>query len=169
MFPFTRSRRPKAVAFDMLGTVFPLAPPRPQIEALGLPGAALEGWFAAGLRDAFALAATGDYRPFAKVLDAALDLTLAEQGLPPAPEDRRAALKRQLRRLPPRSEAGRAFDRLADKGVRVLALTNGSESATRTLLGRAGLLDKVDRIISTDEVELAKPRREVYVHAAARA
>jgi 2-haloacid dehalogenase len=52
MFGLGGPARPKAVAFDVIGTMFPLAPLRPALVALGLPPTALEGWFAAGCRDA---------------------------------------------------------------------------------------------------------------------
>ncbi len=80
MLGLSGPKRPKMLAFDIIGTVFPLEPLRPSIVALGLPPAGLEGWFAAGCRDAFAMAAVGDFAPFKTVLEAALDGVLAEQG-----------------------------------------------------------------------------------------
>lgn len=73
MFGLERPPRPKAVAFDIIGTVFPLGPMRPMIVSMGLPPAGLEGWFAAGLRDAFAMSTVGDFKPFTTVLRGALD------------------------------------------------------------------------------------------------
>lgn len=157
--------RPQAVAFDIVGTLFPLAPLRAGVVALGLPPAALEGWFAAGLRDAFALCVTGDFQPFTAVLQQALATVLAEQGLP-APEPAIAGLVGELTKLPPRDGAGEAIAALREADVPVYALTNGSAASTRTMLERAGLLDAIERIVSVEEVRLAKPRREVYRHAA---
>ena len=51
--------RPQAVAFDVMGTLFPLDPLREPLVGLGLPPQALEIWFARTLRDGFALAAAG--------------------------------------------------------------------------------------------------------------
>lgn len=67
MFGLGGQKRPKMVAFDIIGTVFPLEQLRSSIVALGLPPAGLEGWFAAGCRDAFAMAAVGDFEPFTTV------------------------------------------------------------------------------------------------------
>ena len=47
--------KPEVVAFDMIETVFSLEIMRERLVSLGLPASALEAWFAAGLRDAFAL------------------------------------------------------------------------------------------------------------------
>lgn len=167
MFGRGKPKRPKLVAFDIIGTVFPLEPLRPSITALGLPRTGLEGWFAAGCRDAFAMAAAGDYQPFASVLDAALEQVLAEQGLAASSHDRQALVKR-LETLVPRDGARSAFAILAGAGIRVMALSNGAASATNELLSRSGLDGLVDEIVSVDEVKLAKPRGEVYRHAAQR-
>lgn len=168
MLGLSGPKRPKMVAFDIIGTVFPLEPLRPSIVALGLPAAGLEGWFAAGCRDAFAMAAVGDFAPFTTVLEAALDVVLAEQGLD-APASKRQALVDQLATLDARDGAREAFMLLADVGIAVMALSNGAKSATGALLERSGLIDLVQDVVSVDEVKLAKPRGEVYAHAAQKA
>lgn len=165
MFGSGQPSRPKAVAFDIIGTVFPLEPLRAAIVSMGLPPAALEGWFAAGLRDAFAMCAVGDFKPFATVLRGSLDQVLFEQRLS-APESEKAALVQQLGQLPARPDALQAFEALTDAGVRIAALSNGSKSSTTALLEQAGLLPLVEHVVSVDEVKLSKPRREVYEHAA---
>lgn len=165
MLGFGQSSRPQAVAFDVIGTLFPLEPLRPRIVALGLPPAALEGWFAAGLRDAFALDVTGDFAPFAKVLEAALDGALAEQGLTAASGDTHA-LAKGLEQLDARPGAAEAFALAAEAGTPIVALSNGASSSTKALLDRAGLLPRVAHVVSVDEVRLSKPRAEVYLHAA---
>lgn len=164
MFGLGKARL-KAVAFDIIGTSFPLDPLRPRITALGLPPAGLEGWFAASLRDAFALALTGSFAPFAKVLEATLDATLAEQGLTASAADRKALID-GLRHLAPRPGAAEALSMLADAGIAVLALTNGSAASTRTLLDRADFAAPPRHIVSVDDVKRSKPAAEVYAHAA---
>lgn len=157
--------QPEVVAFDIIGTVFPLEPLRKTVVELGLPPAGLEGWFAAGLRDAFALSATGDFRPFTEVLRAALDQVLAEQALSPAGETR-ALLMERMKTLPPRPDAREAFGTIAQAGMRIMALSNGAAASTRSLLQGAGLDDLVEHVVSVEEVRLFKPRGEVYAHAA---
>ncbi len=165
MFGLGKPSRPKAVAFDIIGTTFPLEPLRPRLAALGLPPAALEGWFAGGLRDAFALAVTDAFAPFTDVLDGALAGVLAEQGLSASSAQRKAVIE-GLTELPARDGAAAAFAALRWAGCSVLALTNGSASWTRTLLANAGLRELVDHIVSVEEVKLFKPRAEVYRRAA---
>ena len=50
-----------------------------------------------------------------------------------------------------------------------MALSNGAKSSTETLLTRSGLDEMVAHVVSVDEVKLAKPRGEVYRHAADKA
>lgn len=94
----------KAVAFDVFETVFPLQPLRPQFAALGLAPASLEGWFAAAQRDMAALAAAGDFKPFAQLLDQALVEVLAQQGRKASPEERGAVIAK-FNDLAPRPDA----------------------------------------------------------------
>ncbi|MBP0491439.1 haloacid dehalogenase type II [Pararoseomonas indoligenes] len=157
-------KRPEVVAFDMIGTVFPLDPLRPTIVEMGLPPAGLEGWFAAALRDAFAISAVGQFRPFPEILAAALDGVLAQQGLS-APPETRALLMARMKALPPRPDARAAFGEIARAGMRVMALSNGAAASTRGLLEGAGLQDLVAHVVSVEEVKLFKPRREVYERA----
>ena len=168
MFGLGRPARPEAVAFDIIGTVFSLEPLRPLIIRLGLPPAGLEGWFAAGCRDAFAISAAGDFEPFSKVLESALDQVLAEQRLDPLQSDRKALVE-HLESLDARADARSAFEMLNQAGIPVLALSNGAKSSTRALLTRAALDGLVQHIVSVNEVKLAKPRPEVYRYAAERA
>src|SRR4051794_15533673 len=157
--------RPSVVAFDVIGTLFPLDPLREPLVGLGLPPQALEIWFARTLRDGFALSASGAYRPFAEVATGTLEELLAEHGRPDDPSGVSDVLS-WFSRLPARPDAGAAMTRLRGGGLRILALTNGSEKNTRSLLEGAGLDHFVERIVSIDEPESWKPRADLYLHAA---
>ncbi|UEM06917.1 haloacid dehalogenase type II (plasmid) [Skermanella rosea] len=160
--------RPAVVAFDIIGTVFSLEPLRGPLAGLGLPPGALELWFAEGLRDAFALAATGSFQPFRSVLDAALEQVLAEHGRSATAAQRSDVLD-GMKRLSPHADAGEAFRTLGDAGIRIVALSNGAAASTRSLLEAAGLIRHVELVLSVEDVGLSKPRREVYEHAARQA
>lgn len=114
------------------------------------------------------MAAVGDFAPFTTVLEAALDQVLAKQGLDPS-TDKRKALVKQLETLDARSGAREAFSLLIEADIPVIALLNGSRSSTKALLAGVELDDLVEEIVSVDEVKLAKPRTEVYLHAAEKA
>ncbi len=164
MFGWGKRKRPRAVAFDIIGTVFPLEPLRPVIVSLGLAPAALEGWFATGLRDAFALSAAGDFAPLPEVLGGALDQVMAEQGLRASPRGK-AALMDGMKRLAPRPDAQDAFEIIAGAGIRIIALSNGARATTQGLLRRGRLEGLVAQVASVEDIGVYKPHPEVYAHA----
>ena len=165
MFGWNKPKRPKVVAFDAIGTMFPLEPMRPSLMALGLPSAGLESWYATAVRDALALTASGDFKPFVTVMEGALDQVLGEQDLAP-PRAARRALLAQFKYLPARQDAKDALCLVAQARMRPILLTNGSEAGTKSLLQQAGLDRLVERVLSVEDVRLFKPRPEVYAHAA---
>ena len=157
--------RPKAVAFDVIETLFALEPMRARFRSLGLPDGALEVWFAQLLRNAFALDATGVYKPFGEVARGTLEVLLAEYKSPATVPALDRALS-SFQELPAHDDVAPAFQRLRDGAVRIVTLSNGSAETTRQLLQCARLDRFVERVISIDEVRRWKPAREVYLHAA---
>lgn len=120
------------------------------------------GFSATSVRD---IEATGVYRPFRAVAMASLHVELAKAGREPEP-DRMEAVIAGFGELDPHPDVADAMRALRDSGVRVFTLTNGSASNTGKLLERAGVADRVERIVSIDEVEHWKPGRPVYLHCA---
>jgi 2-haloacid dehalogenase len=154
------SRRPAVVAFDVMETLASLEPLRARLTDTGQPPGLLEAWYTRTLRDGMALSATGDYAAFAEVADAALrgltHYTLSD--------DQVAYVMAGFDELPAFPDALPAVTRLAEAGLRVACLTNGSASFTSSFVERAGL--HVDRIISVGEVYRWKPASVVYLYAA---
>lgn len=161
------NQRPKTVAFDTIETLFPIEPLSAGLEAIGLSAQMLQVWFAASLRDSFSLAAIGAFQPLRAVMEANLDDLLARQRRKAAPAAK-AVLLDGMATLPPHADAAEAVGILTEAGIRVMALSNGAADVTERLLRGAGLRDKVDPVVTTAELQLSKPRREVYLHAAQR-
>ena len=148
------------IAFDMIGTVFSLESMRPRLVSVGLPESALDSWFAAGLRDAFALAATDRFAPFSSVLENALADIIARQGIEPE-GDKVGDVLDGLKTLDAHPDAAEAFRILKAAGLRVLALSNGAAAASEGLLKRAGLSEFVERVAAGGlPARLGCPRRE---------
>lgn len=126
------SARPQVVAFDVIGTTFSLEPLRLRLTELGLPPSGLETWFASGLRDAFALAASDGFEPFRAVLDGALEQILAQYGVEANSHQRNEVLA-GLMELPPHPDAEDAMCRLVGAGIRILAVSNGAATSRSTL------------------------------------
>ena len=158
-------RRPRAIAFDIIETVFSLESLRPGLTPLGLPTSALETWFAASLRDAFALATTGGFAPFRAVMADALADLLQRHGVP-VMENRIAAFLDGMKTLNAQPDAAEALSTLRTADMPIIALSNGAVGATEALLDRAGLRPLFQSVLSVEDVGLSKPRGEVYGHAA---
>jgi 2-haloacid dehalogenase len=160
-------QRPSVVVFDVIETLFPLEPIRAKLQDAGLPGPALEIWFAQLLRNAFALNATDSYSPFKEVALDALAAVASANGAT-LTEQQRAEIIGTFAQLDAYSDVAPGMQRLAERKVRMVALTNGSQEVTSKLLARAGVDGLIEHVISVDEVRLWKPRKEVYLHCAQR-
>ncbi len=156
------SRRPAVVAFDVIETLASLEPLRARLTDIGQPPALLEAWYTRTLRDGMALSAAGDFVPFTDVAEAAL------RGLThyTVSDDQVAAVMAGWDELPAFPDALPALRRLAEAGLRVACLTNGSASFTSSFVDRAELASLVDRVISVEEVYRWKPAGVVYRYAA---
>ncbi|MBJ3762999.1 HAD-IA family hydrolase [Maribius pontilimi] len=152
-------QRPACVAFDMVETTFSLEKLRPRFEVAGLAGHRMETWFAGLLRDAFALDTIGQFTPFPDLAKS----SLAALGLS---DEQVSNVIDGFATLDVHPDAAPAMTRLRAAGIRVLALTNGSEDVTRKILEHNGLDSLVERVISITEIGRWKPAPEVYEHAA---
>ena len=146
------SRRPAVVAFDVMETLASLEPLRARLTETGQPPGLLEAWYTRTLRDGMALSATGDYAGFTEVADAAL------RGLThyTISDDQVAYVMAGFDELPAFPDALPAVTQLAEAGLRVACLTNGSASFTSSFVERAGL--RVDRIIAAEVLGVSPDR-----------
>lgn len=149
------------IAFDIIGTCFSLEKPRQSLLALGAPSYALELWFAQTLRDAFALAYAGGYKPLKDVLAAELPRTMQMLGITADRTQLESAIA-SFTELELQPEALPAFGSLIDTGWNLVALTNGSADSTRQLLERAKANDYFKKIFSCDAISKTKPHPDVY-------
>ncbi|WP_193227657.1 haloacid dehalogenase type II [Aureimonas psammosilenae] len=156
--------RPKAVAFDIIDTVFRLGALVPALEANGMRAEDVDTLYAAMLRDAMALASAGGYAPLPDILGGALDQLRANRGMGPS-ETGRQAVADAMKRLDPHRDAKECFRRLRQAGIAVHALSNGAKSATEKLIDRAGFADFFDGVHSVEGPRKYKPHRAVYLAA----
>jgi 2-haloacid dehalogenase len=91
----------------------------------------------------------------------ALRSVSAQLGVPLDASAEQALLDCYLR-LPAFADVKPTLETLKAFGTRLLALTNGTASSVRGLLGYAGLGDFFERILSVDEVQTFKPDPAVY-------
>ncbi|MBA2424535.1 MAG: haloacid dehalogenase type II [Actinobacteria bacterium] len=153
----------RAVVFDVMGTLFDLAPVRRRLTELGAPEGALEAWFGRMLHSAASLTLVGEFRPFREVGEATLLTTLAQLEVETARADE---VLRALGELDAYPDAAAAFDLLDRAGVPAVTLTNGGREHTEKLLESAGLRGRVEQVLTVEEVRAYKPHREPYLHVA---
>src|SRR5260370_35079161 len=126
--------RPPVSAFDVIETVVSLDTLRGRFEVVGLPGTALETWFAQTLRDAFALDATGAFVSFRDVATA----NLASMLLTGDEADSRIEnVLAGFAELEPHPDAEGAFRMFRDSGGRGITRTTARAEVTRSLLDGA--------------------------------
>jgi 2-haloacid dehalogenase len=153
--------RPKTVALDMIGTTFSLDRLGRELAERGASAEALPLLFAQTLRDYFASSYAGSYVPLRDVLGSSLHRLFASRDMPIGDDEADAVLA-ALTELDPTPGAAEALRLLDEAGVKVIALTNGGTSLMEALLGRAGLTDLVERIVSCDDLGISKPHPAVY-------
>jgi 2-haloacid dehalogenase len=155
-------RRPAALAFDVLDTLFPLAPLEWRFREAGIPRVLMTRWSDHLLRDAFALALLDGGNSVEDVARGALRDITGHQ-IAPAAED---AIIAGMSELAPRPEAAAALATAREAGLRVVTLGNGDDGPTAALMARSGLELLVDGILSCGTPGSWKPSPAPYLAAA---
>jgi 2-haloacid dehalogenase len=148
----------RGVLLDVNETLLDLRGLQPAFDSLGLPNA-LPLWFARTLRDGFALAASGDCRPFADVARAAL-VSLDPQRLTPADVD---AILDAFTRLQPHPDVEPGLRMLADADIPAITLTVGSAETVAAIFDAHGLGDLVAGHLSAADFGRWKPAPAPYL------
>ncbi len=160
------STRPRLVVFDVNETLSDMSPLRARFEDVGLPGTAVEPWFAGLLRDGFALTSVGENPAFADLAAESLRLRLAGAGR--AGDEIESAVQHVLSALtglachPDVAPGVRA---LREQDIRLVTLSNGATSVAESLLDGAGLLDDFETLLSVADGPAWKPAGSAYARA----
>lgn len=155
---------PRLMVFDAIETLFSLDPVRSRLRAAGAPERALDVWFARLLRDAFALTAAGGYAPFRLLAEGALRSVLADDQVP-ASDDLVDEILATLSSLPIHDDGPPALEAVADAGIPIYLLTNGSRETTEQLLEKAEVVHLIDAVVTVHDAGRWKPAPEPYLHA----
>jgi 2-haloacid dehalogenase len=148
--------------FDVNETLSDLAPMGTRFAEVGLPPTAAQLWFAALLRDGIGVAAAGGLIRFA---DAARGV------LAPMVSGDAEAVEHVMAgflELPVHADVPDGVRALRAAGHRLATLSNGAAEIAVGLLGRAGIRDQFEALLSVEEVGVWKPARAAYLHAADR-
>jgi 2-haloacid dehalogenase len=137
------------VVFDLNGTLLDVA-------ALG------DDLLHEALFAAMTLNHVGEYRPLPELMAAAAARRHEAIGGPPV-----AAVKEAAATMPAYPEAPAALDRLAAAGIRLAVLTNSPTERAEAGLRSAGLRERFEHVVGTDQVGAFKPDARVYRHGLA--
>jgi 2-haloacid dehalogenase len=161
----TANRRPEVLVLDVNETLSDMEPLRARFESVGLSGHALDAWFAATLRDGFALTAAGSYGSFRAIgADLLRDLLVAK-GLEATDGSIDSVLSgfTQLRTHP---DVAPGLTRLRDQGFRLVTLTNGKAAMSEQMFAEAGVLPLLEHRLDVETPGRWKPHPASYLYAA---
>lgn len=160
--------RPEVLVLDVNETLSDLEPLRNTFEQVGLPGHLLDAWFAATLRDGFALTAAGTYPVFRDVAADALTALLAGHGIDDT-DDAEAVVRRVLTgftELSAHPDVAPGLRRIHNAGIRLVTFTNGAAAISESMLDRASILALLEHRLSVDVPKKWKPHPDAYRYAA---
>lgn len=154
----------RAVAFDLFTLFDPRGVDRRVTEVVGDNPAFAATWKTKLFEYSWLRAASGQYRDFqALVQDALSYATRAHHVELSAPA--RARLEAAFVELEAWPDSQDALQALRTRGLGLAPLANFSPTMIRSLLGRAGLVQEFDDLISTDRARSYKPDPRAYALA----
>lgn len=162
----TGTAHPTLLVLDVNETLSDMSPLASAFEDVGAPRAAAPLWFATTLRDGFALGMAGQNPPFLELAKDVLRTVLAPYV---ADEQQRDAAVQSVldafAELDTHPDVPDALRDLREAGIRLVTLSNGSARVAETLLGRAGLSEVVEQLLSVEDAPAWKPDPRAYEYA----
>ena len=157
---------PSVIVFDVNETLSDMSPMETRFVEIGAPGHLARTWFAALLRDGFALAAAGGSAKFSVVGADILRGLLRDVALTRALDEAVTFVMDGLGELTLHPDITDGVRALKGAGYRLVTLSNGSAQVAQTLLGRAAIRDDFDALLTVEDAPAWKPVRSAYQYAA---
>ncbi|MFD2024619.1 haloacid dehalogenase type II [Promicromonospora aerolata] len=157
--------RPRVLIFDVNETLSDMAPIAGRFEAVGAPAHLAKVWFAGLLRDGFALTVAQENPSFAQLGAEGLRSVLAGIPLNRPVEDAVHHIMAGFAGLAVHPDVPGGVRALADLGIRLVTLSNGSASIAQRLLSEAGLDDAFEAFLSVEQAGIWKPAPGAYTFA----
>lgn len=161
------NHHPDVIVFDVNETLSDMSPLAERFSAVGAPGALMQTWFAALLRDGFALTAVGENAVFAEVGRGVLRGVLTPVAtLNREVEDAVEHVMSGFGELALHPDVADGLRLLGDAAIRMVTLTNGSTSLSQKMFETAGVAHHFERLLSVEDAGAWKPDRQAYAYAA---
>ena len=157
----------KVMVFDVNETLLDLRALRPAFTNLIGSAEPMGEWFARMLHGSLVANHTGQYRPFAMLGVEAL-LVVAQKRQVRVSADQAADFVSGMQSLPPHPDVLPTLTGLAERGWRLVTLTNGSQETAEAQMANSGIATLLDEILSVESVGRFKPAPETYLWAASR-
>ena len=159
------AKLPVLLVFDVNETLSDMAPLAARFEEVGAPGRLAGLWFAGLLRDGFALTIGGENAPFAGLAAEGLRMQLSGASI-----DRDLAqavdhIMAGFSALQVHPDVPDGLRTLANLGIRMVTLTNGSATIAQHLLSKAGVENCFESFLSVEQAGVWKPARDAYAYA----
>jgi 2-haloacid dehalogenase len=158
--------RPSVIVFDVNETLSDMAPMAARFTEVGAPGVLAAAWFAAVLRDGFALTAAGGKEPFARLARGVLDGVLAGVSLNRPAGEAADHILAGFSDLGVHPDVPEGVRLLREGGLRLVTLSNGSADVAGKLLTAAGIRGAFERLLSVEDAPAWKPGPAAYAYAA---
>lgn len=160
---------PHAIGLDIYGTlVDPLAIDEHLRPLVGERAESLsELWRAKQLEYTFRRGLMKKYADFGVCTRQALDFAAKSSGVEFS-DDEKAKLMERYQDLRTFPDVVPGLEKMKERRHRLVAFSNGVEATARTLLEQAGVLSRLEAVISVDDVKSFKPDPAVYEYLARR-
>lgn len=156
---------PAIIVFDVNETLSDMAPMASRFTEIGAPAEMAQLWFAALLRDGFALAAAGDNAGFREIGAGVLRGLLVRWPLLMDLDQAVAHVMHGLGRLGLHPDVREGILALAAGGHRLVTLSNGSSGLAERLFTEAGIRGSFEYLLTVEDTGAWKPARAAYNYA----
>ena len=160
------STTPAVIVFDVNETLSDMSAMKARFVQVGAPAHLASAWFAALLRDGFALAAAGGAAPFSVIGSELLRAVLRDVPLMREPDEAVEHIMAGFGLLTLHPDVPEGIRALTGAGMRLVTLSNGSAEAARSLLAAAELEGHFEALLSVEDAGAWKPMRAAYDYAA---
>ena len=157
---------PMVILFDVNETLSNMSPIAGRFVDVGAPAHLAATWFAALLRDGFALTAAGGTAPFAQLGVGVLRASLGGLPLNRTVDEAIEHIMGGFDELTVHPDVLDGIPALAAMPTRLVTLSNGAATVAQRLFERAGIGEHFERLLSVEDAGIWKPAPGAYAYAA---
>lgn len=158
-------RPPRLLVFDVNGTLSDMSLMGQRFQDVGAPAHLATIWFSGLLRDGIALTLAGSSDSFARIAAESLQVLLHGMPLNRGTAEVVSHIMDGFTGLSVHADVPDGIRALGALGIRQVTLSNGAASVAEALLGRAGIREHFERVLSVEDAGRWKPAPEAYAYA----